>query len=118
MEKMMEEKLNLTEIRAKLEADLTEVRQNLHEEKEKLTANRVSNPDRSDLAYNYASQDRRRALICQMEERMEEIQSALERIESGTFGICTSCGKPIAPGRLMALPHAELCVSCQSRHER
>ena len=114
----MEEKLNLAEIQAKLEADLIEVRQNLQEEKDKLNANRSTNPDRSDLAYNYASQDRRRALIGQMEERLEEIQAALVRIEAGTFGICTSCGKPIPPGRLMALPHAELCVSCQSRLER
>jgi len=114
----MEEKLNLTEIQAKLESDLVEVRQNLQEEKAKLNANRVTNPDRSDLAYNYASQDRRRALIGQMEERLEEIQAALNRIEDGTFGICTSCGNPIPPGRLEALPHAELCVSCQARHER
>jgi DnaK suppressor protein len=114
----MEEKLNLTEIQAKLEADLEEVRQNLDEEKEKINANLATNPDRSDLAYNYATQDRRQALISQMEEHLEEIQSALERIEKGTFGICTSCGNPIAPGRVLALPHAKLCVACQSRLER
>ncbi len=114
----MEEKLNLTEFQAKLEADLTEVRQILQGEKDKINTNRVTNPDRSDLAYNYASQDRRRALISQMEERLEEIQAALGRIEEGTFGICTSCGNPIAPARLEALPHAELCVTCQSRQER
>ena len=114
----MEEKLNLTEIRANLEADLTEVRQNLQGEKAKINANRATNPDRSDLAYKYASQDRRRALISQMEERLEEIQAALGRLEDGTFGICTSCGNPIAPARLEALPHAELCVACQSLHER
>lgn len=114
----MEEKLNWSEIQTKLEADLVEVRQNLQEEKAKLNANRVTNPDRSDLAYNYASQDRRRALIGQMEERLEEIEAALKRIEAGTFGTCTSCGKPIPAGRLLALPHAALCVSCQSRLER
>jgi len=114
----MEEMLNLTEIRARLEADLTEVHQNLQIEQSKLNANRVTNPDRSDLAYDYASQDRRLALIGQMEERQEEIQAALARIDAGTFGICTSCGNPIPPGRLLALPYAELCVTCQSRHER
>jgi RNA polymerase-binding protein DksA len=110
----MEEKLNLAEIQAKLVADLEEVRQNLEEEKEKINANLATNPDRSDLAYNYASMDRRRALIGQMEDHLEEIQAALERIENGTFGICTSCGNPIAPARVMAIPQAELCVTCQS----
>jgi len=114
----MEDELNLTEIEARLKADLEEVCQDLQEEKAKLNANLVSNPDRSDLAYNYASQDRRRALIIQMEDRLEEIQAALERIEKGTFGICTSCGNPIMPARVIALPHAALCVSCQSRLER
>lgn len=51
----MEDKLDLTEIQAKLEADLSEVRQELEEEKDKINANRVTNPDRSDLAYNYSS---------------------------------------------------------------
>ena len=114
----MEEKLNLTEIQAQLEADLESVRHNLDVESQKINANLVSNPDRSDLAYSYASQDRRRALIIQMEERLEEIQAALQRIELGTFGICTSCGNPIAPARVLALPYAELCVACQSRLER
>ncbi len=114
----MEDKLDLTEIQAKLEADLSEVRQELEEEKDKINANRVTNPDRSDLAYNYSSRDRRLALIGQMEEREAEIIAALEQIEAGTFGICISCGKAIAPGRLMALPHAGLCVTCQSRQER
>jgi DnaK suppressor protein len=117
MEFTMEEKLNLAEIQARLEADLEEVRQNLDEEKEKINANLATNPDRSDLAYNYASMDRRRALIGQMEEHLEDIEAALERIEKGTFGICTSCGQPIAPARVMAIPQAQLCVACQSRLE-
>jgi RNA polymerase-binding transcription factor DksA len=28
---------------------------------------------------------------------LEEIEAALGRIEAGTYGLCTSCGRPIAP---------------------
>jgi DnaK suppressor protein len=39
-----------------------------------------------------------------------EIEAALERIDSGTYGTCASCGKPIAPERLEAVPYATLCI--------
>ena len=41
------------------------------------------------------------------------IDAALARLDAGTYGRCTSCGKPIAPERLEALPWAELCIDCQ-----
>jgi len=32
------------------------------------------------------------------------IQAALKRLEDGTYGDCQTCGEPIAPARLAALP--------------
>ena len=46
------------------------------------------------------------------------IDAALARIESGTYGICERCGKPIAPERLEARPWAALCIDCQRATER
>ena len=40
------------------------------------------------------------------------IQSALERIEGGTYGTCDSCGEDIGQARLAAVPEATRCVSC------
>jgi DnaK suppressor protein len=58
----------------------------------------------------------------QMREREQlhlvQIESALKRIESGTFGTCQTCGKPIAPERLEAIPWAADCVECHSRNRR
>jgi DnaK suppressor protein len=39
-----------------------------------------------------------------------EIEAALERIEGGTFGVCVTCGKPIASERLEAVPYAARCI--------
>jgi RNA polymerase-binding protein DksA len=46
------------------------------------------------------------------EQLLEEIDAALGRIDDGTYGICTNCGKPIAEERLEALPWASLCIDC------
>jgi RNA polymerase-binding protein DksA len=41
-----------------------------------------------------------------------EIDAALARIEDGTYGTCTNCGKEIAVERLEAQPWASLCIDC------
>ena len=52
------------------------------------------------------------------EHVLAEIDAALARIEDGTYGTCTSCGKQIAPERLEARPWATLCIDCQRKRER
>jgi RNA polymerase-binding transcription factor len=58
----------------------------------------------------------------QLREREElhltQIESAIRRIEAGTFGLCQTCGKPIAPERLEALPWAQDCVECHAKKRR
>jgi RNA polymerase-binding protein DksA len=49
------------------------------------------------------------------EQVLSEIDDALRRIENGTYGVCKSCGKQIAPERLEALPWARLCIDCARR---
>ncbi|HET8697351.1 MAG TPA: TraR/DksA C4-type zinc finger protein [Gammaproteobacteria bacterium] len=53
-------------------------------------------------------------------DELRAVQHALARLKRGQYGICQSCGRPIDPARLEALPQAVLCVSCQARaeHER
>jgi DnaK suppressor protein len=46
------------------------------------------------------------------------IDSALARIENGTYGTCVNCGARIAPERLEAMPWATLCIDCKRKEER
>ena len=46
------------------------------------------------------------------EHLLAAIDAALKRIDDGTYGTCTNCGRPIARDRLEALPWAELCIDC------
>jgi RNA polymerase-binding transcription factor DksA len=43
---------------------------------------------------------------------IQAIYSALARIKSGTYGVCTRCGIDISEKRLDALPHTPLCRTC------
>jgi RNA polymerase-binding protein DksA len=53
------------------------------------------------------------------EERvLADIDAALKRIDDGTYGICTNCGKQILEERLEARPWATLCIDCQREQER
>ncbi|MHB8483594.1 MAG: TraR/DksA family transcriptional regulator [Nitrospiria bacterium] len=48
---------------------------------------------------------------------LKKIDEALERIASGTFGICESCGEEISTKRLLARPVTTLCINCKTRQE-
>ena len=43
---------------------------------------------------------------------IEQIRDALRRMDSGTYGACTSCGQPIPEARLEAVPFAARCMDC------
>jgi RNA polymerase-binding protein DksA len=44
------------------------------------------------------------------EQVLAEIDSALKRIDDGTYGTCARCGRPIGEERLEARPWATLCI--------
>ena len=47
-----------------------------------------------------------------------KIDSALQRIDDGTYGYCEETGEPISLKRLEARPIATLSLEAQERHER
>jgi DnaK suppressor protein len=53
------------------------------------------------------------------EERLEQVTEALERIDSKrNYGLCLACGNKIGIERLIAKPHAHLCMDCRRTFER
>ena len=43
---------------------------------------------------------------------LRNVKLALNSLDTGTYGICVCCGKPIPLKRLRALPYASRCISC------
>ncbi len=48
---------------------------------------------------------------------LQNVESALNRIQEGRFGRCVSCGKEISTKRLEAVPWARYCIHCQGKLE-
>ena len=87
----------------------------LEEESEALDARSADWPD---LAAERASADVLEHLSERERTELTEIDSALRRIEQGTYGRCCACGGPIGRQRLRALPQASLCILCETAAER
>ena len=64
----------------------------------------------SDRSFTLRIRDRERRLI-------RKIQSALQRIEDGSYGICEECGEDIGVPRLKARPVTRLCINCKAKQE-
>jgi DnaK suppressor protein len=65
----------------------------------------------SDRNFTLRIRDRERKLIVKIKE-------ALERIETGTYGICEDCGEEISEARLIARPVTTLCIDCKKKREQ
>src|SRR5574344_1042650 len=50
--------------------------------------------------------------------RLQQINSALDRIRQGKYGLCMKCGKEIPQARLKVLPYAVMCIDCTAAEER
>ena len=73
-------------------------------------------------SYDIASDERDREINLLLGDRdrkkLQQVDDALSRLESGEYGECEECGGEIAPGRLEAMPFTRLCVTCQSEFEQ
>jgi len=104
--------------RAKLMAWKNEILMEARETIETLQEDSINLPDVADRASSETdrsielrARDRQRKLIA-------KIDSALARLDDGTYGYCEETGEPISLKRLDARPIATLSVEAQERHER
>ncbi len=79
---------------------------------------RVSHGAQTAAASEVSESQRGEQLRGREVQHLAFIEAALRRIEAGTFGVCRSCGKPIAPERLEAIPWANDCVECHAKNRR
>jgi DnaK suppressor protein len=49
---------------------------------------------------------------------LRNIEAALDRIEDGTFGVCSNCEEVIGQNRLTAVPWTPYCIRCQQAVDR
>ena len=64
--------------------------------------------DQQEMEKNYYMMDRENTFL-------QYLNRALEMIDSGTFGVCNSCGNLINKERLLEVPHTSSCFDCKSK---
>lgn len=57
----------------------------------------------------------RLSLGTRLEKNLEEVNTALEKINQGRYGICEKCNRPVDEKRLKAFPTAKECLACKDR---
>ena len=62
--------------------------------------------------------EKRLALEKRIRDLLAEVEHALHKFQEETYGLCDSCGQPIDPARLEALPQASLCLSCKAHQTK
>ena len=71
--------------------------------------------DWEDLATHRENDEVVMALGTMAQQRIAEIDTALARMESGNWGICSHCGATISLQRLAALPTVTTCIACADK---
>lgn len=108
----------LAEFKNLLQTQVDELLQDAGKTVSDMTEEKTNFPDPTDRAslesdrnFELRIRDRERKLI-------KKIRQALDRIESGSFGLCESCEEPISVERLRARPVTTLCIDCKTEEER
>jgi len=71
-----------------------------------------------DQASSYTEKNVELRAINRQIKLISKIDSALKRIQDGSYGFCEETGEPIGLKRLIARPVATLCISAQEKHEK
>ena len=101
--------------RRTLESERARIRLELSEEVEHP---RVAHGAQTAAATEVSESQRGQQLRVREQQHLGLIESALRRLEAGGFGLCQTCGQPIALERLEALPWAQDCVNCHAKKRR
>ena len=78
----------------------------------------LAHGDALDITEQATEQERAIAMRHRTAMEIRAINEALEKMHSGSYGICESCEEQIGSKRLAARPFVKYCIECQEDMER
>jgi DnaK suppressor protein len=70
-----------------------------------------------DAAFDAGSEEIASQLAELEAKELRQVERAITKIKTGTYGMCEGCQAKIPVARLNALPYSTLCVNCQREYE-
>jgi len=107
-------------INERLRRDLEAKKQELTVRLDRIHANlrRGCEADSKERAKQFEDNEVVDALGNEAREELAKISAAMQRLDSGDFGLCVECGLEIESGRLQVYPYADECIECAEFDER
>ena len=105
----------LSDLRASLEAERDSLRQQLADLGFGEGAGLDYDQNFADSSQVTAERGEAEALAGSLKESLAEVEHALGKMGTDSFGLCERCGQQIPPARLEAMPAARLCINCASK---
>ena len=111
------------EARAELMAEMMRLRNEIESSEQSLVglmrdSGDGAGDDQADTGAKNITREHEMALAHNAREMLDQTERALERLATGTYGLCETCGNPIGKARMQAFPRATLCVECKQKQER
>jgi DnaK suppressor protein len=109
----------LVSLRARLRGDLNQMTDEALKRNQPESSGNLSNVPlhMADVGTENFDQEFTLGLIENEQLTLDQIQDALARINSGTYGKCEECGMAISKPRLQALPYTPYCIECARKLE-
>jgi DnaK suppressor protein len=106
-------------LRARLRGDLSQMTDEALRLSQAESSGNLSNVPlhMADVGTENYDQEFTLGLIENEQATLEQVQTALSRLDAGKFGLCEECGEPIAKTRLQALPYTRHCIQCARKLE-
>jgi len=113
----------VSDLRVALEEDIARMRRAIADAELELADRMNEGPDGAgkdpaDVGSANFERDQEMSLAANTREMLDQAEQALRLLDTGAYGHCAACGKPIGKLRLQAFPRATMCVACKLREER
>ncbi|MGN6693039.1 MAG: TraR/DksA family transcriptional regulator [Aquihabitans sp.] len=100
---------DLTAVRDQLDAERADLARQLRELSTDGAA--LDNDENfADSAQVAAEHVENRTLAAQLQDQLDDVESAIARLDDGSYGTCEVCEQPVSAARLEAMPSTRFCI--------
>ena len=102
--------------RLSLSEDLRELKEKADDMLKVSSSNALYSSHMADASSDHVEMEKAYYMIAREKKYLSYLDKAIQMIDDGTFGICTSCNSKIQKERLEEVPHTRKCFDCKTEN--